>query len=264
VTPADETPAHDNTTGPIAYWKAEGAQLAQSKLALQEKTLRLNKLTVLLPVTEELMEDAPSLNSYLGRVVPNKMHAALNTAIFSGTGSGQPSGIMNAASLVSVAKESGQAADTVVYQNLANIYSRLWAGSMPNAVWLANADILPQLLALAFPDSGTGVTPVWMPPGAAAGEPYGRLFGRPLIFVEPAETLGDKGDLVLVDLSQYLCILKRSGLRSAVSAHLWFDYDTLAYKWVLRVSGLPLWASAVSPENGSVTRSWAVTLDARS
>ena len=67
-----------------------------------------------------------------------------------------------------------------------------------------------------------------------------------LLFVEPCETLGDKGDIILCDLTQYLCILKRTGLRSAVSAHLWFDYDTLAYKWVLRVSGLPLWASTSS------------------
>lgn len=114
VLPKDETTPWQTSGGIQAYWDGEGDQLTQSKIALQEETLRLNKLTALVPVTEELMEDAPSLDSYLRRKVPQKFDFKINLALVQGTGAGQPTGILVSDCLVSVAKESGQSADTVV------------------------------------------------------------------------------------------------------------------------------------------------------
>jgi HK97 family phage major capsid protein len=262
VMPADEG-APWSTTGPQVAWLGEAGQLTQSKVALQDRTIRLNKLGALVPVSEELMEDAPSLDSYLRRVVPGRMHMAVNEAIVNGTGAGQPLGLMNGASLVSVEQGSGQAADTVIFSNITAMYSRLYAGCMGNAIWLINQDILPQLMAMEFPTAGTGTHPVWLPPGALADAPHGLLLGRPVVPSECCATLGDKGDIILTDLSQYLTILKASGIRSDVSMHLWFDYDVLAYRFIFRVSGMPLWASAATPKNGSNSLSWAVTLDER-
>jgi HK97 family phage major capsid protein len=45
----------------------------------------------------------------------------LDDAIINGTGAGQPLGVINAASTVTVSKESGQAADTVVFENCLKI-----------------------------------------------------------------------------------------------------------------------------------------------
>ena len=112
--PADETAPWDTTNGVQAYWESEARQLTQSKVALKDKTIKLNKLTALIPVTSELLEDSPSLNAYLSRKVPEKFISKLNTAIVSGTGVGEPQGILNCPSLVSIAAESGQSADTIV------------------------------------------------------------------------------------------------------------------------------------------------------
>ena len=112
--PADETAPWDTTNGVQAYWESEAGQLTQSKVALKDKTIKLNKLTALIPVTSELLEDAPSLNAYLSRKVQEKFVSKLNTAIVSGTGVGEPQGILNCPSLVSIAAESGQSADTIV------------------------------------------------------------------------------------------------------------------------------------------------------
>ena len=62
-------------------------------------------------------------------------------AYWEGTGSGQPLGIMNAPCKVTVSKENGQATKTIVYENVLNMYSRMWARSRPNAVWFINQDI---------------------------------------------------------------------------------------------------------------------------
>lgn len=260
--PKDETTPWQSSGGIQAAWEGEGDQLTQSKVALGQTTIRLNKLTALVPVTEELLEDAPSLTSYINRKAPQKFDFKINDAIVNGTGAGQPKGILAADALVTVAKESGQAADTIVFQNIVNMWSRLYAGCRQNAVWLINQDIEPQLLSMQFPGTGTAV-PAYLPPGGLSQSPYGTLMGKPVIPVESCQSLGDAGDIILADLTQYMTAMKTGGIRQDVSMHLWFDYDTTAFRFIMRMAGQPWWGSAITPANGSATRSCFVNLAAR-
>lgn len=265
--PKDETTPWQTSGGLQVYWEGENDQLTQSKPALKEETVKLNKLTALVPITEELMQDAPSLNGYLNRKVPEKMDFAINLAIVQGTGVGKPKGIMNAGSLVSVAKVTTtspvQAADTIRYQNIVDMWSRMYAPCRKNAIWLINQDIEPQLYTMAFDPTASSKVPVYLPPGGASASPYGLLMGKPVIPTQACETLGDKGDIILADLSQYLSVVKVGGIRADVSIHLWFDYDTTAFRFIFRIGGQPWWGSAIDPRDGSNTLSCFVTLDER-
>jgi HK97 family phage major capsid protein len=104
---------------------------------------------------------------------------------------------------------------------------------------------------------------VFIPAGGYSASPYATLKGRPIIPTQACETLGDKGDIILADLSQYLTAVKAGNVKTDVSMHLWFDYDVLAYRFILRIAGQPWWATYISPRDGSNTLSWAVTLDER-
>lgn len=262
VLPKDETTPWQTTGGIQAYWDGENDQLTQSKVALQEETLRLNKLTALVPVTEELMEDAPSLDSYLRRKVPEKFDFKINLALVQGTGAGQPTGILNGACLVSVAKESGQSADTVVFENVVNMWARMYGPCRSRAVWLINQDIEPQLFTMSFEGTSSSV-PAYLPANGLASSPYGTLMGRPVIPTQACETLGDQGDIFLADFSQYLTAIKTGGVRAETSIHLWFDYDTVAYRFIMRLAGQPWWTAAIDPRDGSNTLSPFVTLAER-
>ena len=260
--PKDETTPWQTSGGIQAAWEGEGAQFSQSKPSLEQSTIRLNKLTALVPVTEELLSDAPALSTYLRRKTPEKFDFKINDAILNGTGAGQPLGVLNSGALITVNAESGQAADTVRFENIVNMYSRLYSACRQNAVWLINQDVEPQLLTMQFPGTGTAV-PAYLPPGGLSAQPYGTLLGRPVIATEAAQTLGDAGDITLVDLRQYMTATKTGGIRQDVSIHLWFDYDVTAFRFVMRVAGQPWWSNAISPKNGSNTRSCFVTLAAR-
>ena len=262
VLPRDDTSNWQSTGGIQAYWEGEADQLSQSKLALNSNQLRLNKLTALVPVTEELLDDASAVDSYLRKKVPEKFDFKCNDAIVNGTGAGTPLGILSSGSLISVAKESGQSADTLVFENIVNMYSRMVASSRSTSIWMINQDIEPQLMTMGFPTSATAV-PVYLPPGGLSASPYGTLMGRPVVPVESCQTLGDQGDIIFGDLNQYLTVTKTSGIRADVSMHLWFDYDTLAFRFILRVAGEPWRDSTISPANGTATRSSFITLDAR-
>lgn len=262
--PKDETTPWQTSGGVLAYWESEAGQLTQSKLALQSDTIKLDKLTALVPVTDELLEDAPSLDAYLRRKVPMKMGFKVDNAIINGTGAGEPLGILNANCLVSQAKDSGQTADTITVTNIVGMWSLCYAPCRSRAIWVYNQDIEPQLLTMTIAGANSGVYPVYMPPGGLSDSPYGRIMGRTAVPHQAAKTLGDKGDILLLDLTQYQILMKSGGIRTDVSIHLFFDYDMTAFRFILRITGKPWWQSKITPASGSTNYlSCFVSLDER-
>jgi len=131
-------------------------------------------------------------------------------------------------------------------------------------VWLINQDILPQLWQLTL-GSGTAVTLLYAPPGqgtSAQNTPFGTLLGRPVLPVEYCATLGTVGDILLVDLSQYLMIDK-GGISQAASMHVRFVNDEMTFRWIYRLDGQPAWNTAVTPFKGSNTQSPYLSLATR-
>jgi HK97 family phage major capsid protein len=223
-------------------------------------SVRLNKLTALVPVTSELMEDAPGMDSYLRRKAPEKMDFKVTDALVSGTGVGMPLGILNAPCLVTVAKEGSQVADTVVFENINKMWSRMYARWRTSAIWLINQDIEPQLHALNHPGDSS---PMYMPPGGLSAAPLGTILGRPVVPTEAASTLGDVGDIILASMGQYLAIQKVGGIRTEISIHLWFNYDTTAFRFILRLGGQPWLSTPIARFKGGNTLSSFVTLAER-
>lgn len=261
--PKDETTPWQTSGGIQAYWEAEAAVVTASKPALEMSQIRLAKLMALVPVSDELLEDATGLESWLRAKAPAKMAAKINTAIVRGTGVGQPLGMLNAGCLVSVAKETSQPASTIYFANINKMWARMYAPCRRNAIWLINQDIEPQLDAMAFDPAATSKVPVYLPPGGVSNADYATLKGRPVVPIEACSTLSTQGDIILADLTQYWAITKGADVRQDVSMHLYFDQGLQAFRFTFRVNGQPIWGSTVSPENGSNTRSCFVTLDAR-
>lgn len=269
--PADETSPWQTSGGIQAYWDSEAAAATQSKVSLQDRNIKLNKIRCLVPMTDELVEDASAMDSYLRRKAPEKIAFKINLALLQGTGAGQPMGLLNSPALVTVSKNNPQTADTITGKNILEMYSRLYAPSRSKAVWVINQDIEPMLYKLSIPgtdNEGNAATGfgslVYMPPNGLSTSPYGTLMGRPVIASQACETLGDKGDIFFVDFSQYLLLIK-SGVNPRVetSIHLWFDQDITAFKFVLRIGGMPWWSTTLSARDGSATYSPYVTLEAR-
>jgi HK97 family phage major capsid protein len=262
--PIDETTPWQQTGGIQAYWTGEQKLIAQSKVALESRTLELHKLTAMVPVTDELLEDAGTLTGYINKKAPEKIGFKVSDAILCGTGAGMPLGILAGAPKITVDKEMSQtSADPILFKNIVNMYSRLYKGCRKNAIWIINQDVEPQLYGMQFPGTGTAV-PVFLPPGGLSGSPYATLFGKPIISHESAKELGTEGDIILTDLNQYLSLMKTQGLRQDVSIHLFFDYDVTAFRFILRCGGKPWWNNPITPKNGSNTRSCTVTLQTRS
>lgn len=246
------------------YWVDEGAAGTTSKPGFGRLELRLHKLMALAGVTQELLDDAGmAMPTYLNKAFSSEIDFTISDSILRGTGAGMPQGILNAPCKVSVSKESGQAAATILTNNIVKMYARLFKGSREKAVWFVNQDVVPQLYTLAMPTGTYSGAAVFLPPGGFSDKPYATLLGLPVIEIEQAETLGTEGDIVLADLSQYVTISK-GGPSQETSIHFYFDSDQQAFRMTYRMDGQPWWASAITPYKGTNTQSCVVTLATRS
>jgi HK97 family phage major capsid protein len=247
--------------GVQAFWTAEGNDKTGSKPKFRQIELNLKKIAALVYATDELLQDAAALEAVIRTAVAEEFGFKLDDAFYEGDGSGKPLGVMNSPALVSVAKETGQAADTIVLENIVNMWSRMPMRSRMNAVWHINQDVEPQLFGMTM-SVGVGGVPVYLPPGGISGTPYSTLFGRPVLPLEQASAIGDKGDILLADWSQYM-IADKGAMQSAQSIHVRFVQDESVFRFVYRVDGAPIWQSALTPFKSSQTQSPFVTLDAR-
>jgi len=244
------------------YWVEEAGTLTKAKPKFRMINLQLNKLAGLAYLTDELMQDAVALEGYVETAFREELEFMIDDSVIRGTGSGRPLGILNAGCLVSEAKETGQDADTIVYENILKMWSKLVANSRTNAVWLVNQNVEPQLAQMHL-NVGTGAAPVYLPPSGASGQQYSTIFGRPVIPVEQASSLGDKGDIMLADFSKYYWIDK--GTRSDYSMHIRFLNDEQVYRIIYRADGQPMLGQAITPYKGATSEkhSHFVTLNAR-
>lgn len=247
--------------GVQVYWVGEAGTATAKKPSFKPLELKLGKVMGICYMTDELLEDAPAMESFVMQAFRDEFAFSLEDAMFNGDGVGKPLGILNAPALVSVAKETGQAADSIVSENILKMWARMPASNRKNAVWYINQDIEPQLYSM-YLAAGTGGVLTFMPPGGLSQSPYSTLMGRPVIPVEYAATLGDAGDIVLADMSQYQ-LIDKGGFKESQSLHLRFLYDEMTFRFTYRVDGQPLWSSAITPYKGSNTLSPFVSLAAR-
>ena len=247
--------------GIVGYWEDEADLKTKSKPKFRKIELNLKKLIGLCYATDELLQDAAALEGVIRQGFISEFGFLLDDAIVNGTGAAQPLGILNAGCLVSVAKETGQKATTIVAENIIKMYSRMFASSLGNAVWLVNQNTLPQLYMMSV-SVGTGGAPIFVPQNSMSNSPYNQLLGRPIIPIEQAATLGTVGDIIFADLGGYL-LAEKGGIQSDMSIHVRFLYDESVFRFVMRVDGQPVRAAALTPYKGTDTLSHFVALATR-
>jgi HK97 family phage major capsid protein len=211
-------------------------------------------------VTNELLDDAPALEGYINKVAPSEIAFKTTDAVVSGSGAGMPLGILNSPARITVAAVGGQGAATLVPENFAAMWARMYAPCRRNAVWLINQDIEPQLDGLKYATGSSSGQLVYQPPAGISQTPYSTIKGRPVIVLEQCATLGTEGDVILADLSEIAAAAKVGGVKSEMSIHLRFDYDESVFKFSYRFDSQCFWDQALTPFKGSLTQGPLITL----
>lgn len=267
----DDRSSLQRNGGIISYWVDEGSQLQSSKLKFRKINWMVHKLAILAFVTDEQLEDSlTALDQFLTRKAGDELEFVTTEVILAGDGNAKPQGMIGSACRIVVAKESGQTAGTVLAMNISKMWANMPTASRMNAAWLINPELEPALDYLAMPVQTTtsgaaSLLPVYMPPGGLADAPLGRIKGRPVIPSEHCSAPGTIGDIALIDPMQYGAVTKGT-VKSAMSMHLRFDYDEMAFRFTYRMDGRMYWEKSRKPFKGSVNfrQSPVVLLDSTS
>lgn len=238
--------------------RTETQSVTATQMALEKIELRATPLTGISYASEELLsESAISFAALLEQGFRDEFTSTILKEKIDGTGAGEAMGVLNSPCTISVAKESGQSADTINVTNITKMRYRCY--NYNRAIWIANHDTYLQLIAAHTAFSNTD-QPIFTH-GNGTDVPD-TLLGRPVFFSEYAKTLGDNGDIILGDWSQYLWGT-REGLQRAESMHVRFLNNERTFRFNMRNTGAPWWSSALTPVNSTVTLSPFVTLAER-
>ena len=240
--------------GVTFVWKPERADksLAESKPALGERELTLNKLVGSCFVSNELEDDYGAFGSFMELAFGQAIRFIEDDAFINGTGVGQPLGILNSTALATVARQQPL---EIVYEDIMNLIERLLPGSWDKAIFLFNSDTLDQILSLDVVENNV-VNIVDLN--------NRKLCGFPFIVTEKCQSLGVTGDIFLADFSNGHYLIADKEMEIMGSRHVddlyWYlqqEYhqgfitDETFWRVVLRVDGQPLMDAPITPYKGA-------------
>lgn len=252
--PAVDDTSHSSTVfgGIQAYFKSEESALTSSKPSFSDIELAVHKLTALAYVTGEMLDWSPVS---IGAWLPMKLAQAIawkeDDKFINGTGAaGEPKGLINSDCVISITKETNQAAATIVFNNIVKMDARIWdAGNRNTLIWIANRTCKKVLPLLTIP-VGTAGQPIFLPAEGAGGRPRETLYGYPIVYSEHAKALGTVGDIMLANVGEYLIGDATGKTRTDRDIGMKFDYDQVAFRVITYTGGLMPWRSAFTPQNG--------------
>jgi len=234
---ADRNRSGEDVAGLALSRTQETGTIPLSALKFKSRRASLTKAATRVKVSNELLEDsAIAMSEIITSLVAEAVAMRMALDILSGTGAGEPLGILNSDALYTVPKESGQSADTITYPNAVNMWSRLAGGVQDRSIWLTHPGAYPQITTMVLP-VGTGGSAVFVA-NAQTDRPTA-ILGRPLYTTEACKLLGDKGDIVLFDPSKYVHAMRP--LRIEASRDASFDTDETEFRIVMRDDGAPLY-----------------------
>lgn len=251
---SDTSHASNVFGGFTGAWLGEAETATRETPTLRQIELNAHKLALFAAASSELVADAPGFEDDLARAMSKTIGFYSDAAFISGTGAGQPLGVLNDPALISISSSAG--AGSIVGDDLPKMLARLHPACYKRAVWVVSSEALGVLWILKN-DEGDYL---FRPSETGAG---GVLLGLPVVVSEHCARVGTVGDVILADFSQYVVGLRREIVLERTNAASWTT-DEIDYRVILRVDGMGSWQSALTPKNSGDTLSWAVAIATRS
>jgi HK97 family phage major capsid protein len=189
---------------------------------------------------------------------------------------GGPQSVLNAPSTVVVPKQSGQATETIVFQNIDQLWAAIASGNKRRACWHMNDNTLAAVDQLAT--SGQWPESIYISAGRYGNE-YPIIKGRPVYVSEACNPIGTPGDIICADWNDYWLVIHKpkptdstlsfsltqpadsghmgiigmpqDSIESRRSDEFLYNIDSVAFMWRFRCDGRWMWPGAVTDPNGN-------------
>ena len=237
-----------------------------------------NRLLIYTTVTRDIWEDSDRLERWLNVIALGEIRFAIDSAIVNGI-LGGPIGIITSPCTVTVSK-GATGSSSISSINIDAMWSAMYAGSRENCVWMCNDDTLQKIdqLGSSASRSQWAETPyIGYVPAGRYGQPFPTLKGRPIIACEACPVIGNPGDLICWDPTDYIFTYLRAAtggisiavdvppakhatamigmpegsVQRLISDQVLFTTDELAILWKFRGDGKFLWNTTMTNLNGA-------------
>lgn len=223
-----------------ASWKAEEAAYTESDETFGEVTFNAYKLTSLVKVTEELLNDSAfPLESYLASEFARRIADAEETAFVVGTGSGQPTGVVGGSTL----GKTATATNAITADELVDLQYSLARPYRRRAAWLMNDSTVKAIRKLVTGVSGDK-TYLWAP-GLSANEPD-TLLGNPVYTSPDMAAIATGQKTVLFGDFSYYYIVDRQAISMQRLVELYAANGHIGFRMFKRLDGKLTLATAVN------------------
>lgn len=213
------------SSGAVTWgWTAEAAEVTDGSPTLAQPSIPIYKATGFVPISIEALEDAENVTTEVARLLAFGKDVLEAAAFTTGTGTGQPTGIVTA--LAGTASEvPASVAETFSADDVYGMDSSLPARYRANASWLANRAIYNQIRQF----DTQGGAQLWERIGA---DVPGQLLGRPAYEAEnmasgfDASVDADNHLMIYGDFDNYV-IADRIGMTVEFIPHLFHTTTNL-------------------------------------
>lgn len=211
-----------------ATWTDEEAAYTESDDSFGVITLGAHKLTSIIKVSEELLNDSAfDLEQYISKEFVRRMAAAEENAFINGTGTGRPTGILQTA-------ETGKttaAAAAITADEVIDLYHSLRSPYRKNAVFIANDSTVKAIRQLK---DSNGMY-MWQP-GLKEGQPDTLIGNRIISSAYMPEIGAGKKPILFGDISYYW-IADRQGRTFQRLNELYAETGQVGFRTFQRVDG---------------------------
>jgi len=222
--------------GSRAYVLLEGATKTYSKAAFDVVDLKLKKMAVTTPLTDEIKQDVEALPSYISDSQSEAAMALIDYNIVHGDGSFM-NGIASDPSTGTVSTT-----DPITSAELKDIFDLYYGGKAGK--WYLSKSVWNQITDLAITTSNFPL--VFTPDGPI-------LWGYPVIVTSVMED----NEILLADMTQYIIIQKE--IRQAVNESVLYLTDEQILRSVIRMNGQSAWKTAITLGDGSVVHPFVMS-----
>lgn len=211
-----------------ATWTDEEAAYTESDDSFGVITLGAHKLTSIIKVSEELLNDSVfDLEQYISKEFVRRMAAAEENAFINGTGTGRPTGILETAETgTTTAAAAAITADEVI-----DLYHSLRSPYRKNAVFIANDSTVKAIRQLK---DSNGMY-LWQP-GLKEGQPDTLIGNRIISSAYMPEIGAGKKPILFGDISYYW-IADRQGRTFQRLNELYAATGQVGFRTFQRVDG---------------------------
>lgn len=208
-----------SSAGVTGSWDGEGVEVSDDAPTLAQPTVPVHKLAIFVPISIEALQDAQNVAQEVAEMIAFEKDRLESVAFVTGSGSGQPTGIVTALDANTNAEVAATTADTFGLVDVYKLDEELPARYRQRASWLAHRAIYNDVRR--FDTSGGAA--LWE---RLAADVPALLLGRPAFEAEsmesnPAANAGAGNDDILIfgDFMNYV-IADRVGTTVEFIPHL--------------------------------------------